>query len=162
LQSITTAFGEIDRSQAQARGYEVMPGEAWLEQEVDLLIPAALETQITAENVGRMAGRVKIVAEGASAPTTPDAAALLQQRGVLVIPDILASAGGLVCSYFEQVQGNMNYYWRQDEVLGKLDVQMTDAYLAVQARARDRSLGLRDAAHVIAVARVAQACQERG
>jgi len=146
LQSISNSFGEIDRPQAEARGYEVLPGEAWLEQEVDLLIPAALE----------------IIAEGASAPITPDAAALLQTRGVLVIPDVLASAGGLVCSYFEQVQGNMNYYWRQDEVLGKLDVQMTDAYLAVRARARDRSLGLREAAHVIAVARVAQACQERG
>jgi len=162
LQSISNSFGEIDRPQAEARGYEVLPGEAWLEQEVDLLIPAALETQITAENAGRIGTRVKIIAEGASAPITPDAAALLQTRGVLVIPDVLASAGGLVCSYFEQVQGNMNYYWRQDEVLGKLDVQMTDAYLAVRARARDRSLGLREAAHVIAVARVAQACQERG
>ncbi len=162
LQAITNSFGEIDRPQAEALGYEVLPGEAWLEQEVDLLIPAALETQITADNAGRIGARVKIIAEGASAPTTPDAATLLHQRGVLVIPDILASAGGLVCSYFEQVQGNMNYYWRQDEVLGKLDVQMTDAYLAVRARARDRSLDLRDAAHVIAVARVAQACQERG
>jgi glutamate dehydrogenase (NAD(P)+) len=162
LQSISNSFGEIDRAQAEARGYDVLPGEAWLEQEVDLLIPAALETQITAENVGRIGARLKIVAEGASAPTTPEAAAQLHQRGILVIPDVLASAGGLVCSYFEQVQGNMNYYWRQDEVLGKLDVQMTDAYLAVRDRARDAALGLRDAAHMIAVARVAQACQERG
>ena len=162
LQSISNSFGEIDRGQAEARGYDVLPGEAWLEQEVDLLIPAALETQITAENVGRIGARLKIVAEGASAPTTPEAAAQLHQRGILVIPDVLASAGGLVCSYFEQVQGNMNYYWRQDEVLGKLDVQMTDAYLAVRDRARDAALGLRDAAHMIAVARVAQACQERG
>ena len=162
LRSISNAFGEIDRRQAEAHGYEVLPGEAWLEQEVDILIPAALENQITAENVDRILPRVRIIAEGANGPTTPEAGLRLRERNLLVIPDILANAGGLVCSYFEQVQGNMNYYWRQDEVLGKLDVQMTDAYLAVREQMRQAALDLRDAAHLIAVTRVARASQERG
>jgi glutamate dehydrogenase (NAD(P)+) len=102
------------------------------------------------------------VAEGANGPTTPDGAAALRQRGLLVIPDILANAGGLICSYFEQVQGNMNFFWRRDDVLGKIDVQMTEAYLAVRQRTSAATSDLRDAAHAIAVARVAQACQERG
>jgi glutamate dehydrogenase (NAD(P)+) len=102
------------------------------------------------------------VAEGANAAVTPDAAAALPARGVTLIPDILASAGGLICSYFEQVQGNMNYYWRRDEVLGKLDVQMTDAYLAVRDRSPTLPLDLRSAALEIALTRVAKACRERG
>jgi glutamate dehydrogenase len=162
LLSITNPFGEIDGHKAEERGYERLPGEVWLEQEVDILVPAALESQITVENVGKVDKRVKIIAEGANSPTTPDADATLNERGILVIPDLLASAGGLVCSYFEQVQGNMNYYWRKDEVLGKLDVHMTDAYLAVSKFAKDNQMPLRDAAYMIAVNRVAQACQERG
>jgi glutamate dehydrogenase (NAD(P)+) len=155
-------YGEIDRRRAQALGYEALPGDAWLEQEVEILVPAALENQITADSVARIGPQVRIVAEGANGPTTPDGAAALQQRGVVVIPDILANAGGLICSYFEQVQGNMNFFWRRDDVLGKLDVQMTEAYLAVRQRASTTAPDLRDAAHAIAIARVAQACQERG
>jgi glutamate dehydrogenase (NAD(P)+) len=105
---------------------------------------------------------VKIIAEGANGPTTPDSDSILNQRGIRVIPDLLANAGGFICSYFEQVQGNMNYYWRKDEVLGKLDVQMTDAYLAISQYAKNSSLPMRDAAYMIAVNRVARACQERG
>jgi glutamate dehydrogenase len=162
LLSITNPFGEIDKNEAEKRGYEQLPGEAWLEQEVDILVPAALENQITIENVGKVTNRVKIIAEGASSPTTPEADAALNERGILDIPDLLASAGGLVCSYFEQVQGNMNYYWRRDEVLGKLDVHMTDAYLDASKFAKDNKMPLRDAAYMIAINRVAQACQERG
>jgi glutamate dehydrogenase (NAD(P)+) len=162
LRSIANAFGEIDRAQAESLGYEALPGETWLEQDVDILLPAALESQLTIGNVGRIASRVRIVAEGANAAVTPDAAAALPARGVTLIPDILASAGGLICSYFEQVQGNMNYYWRRDEVLGKLDVQMTDAYLAVRDRSPTLPLDLRSAALEIALTRVAKACRERG
>jgi glutamate dehydrogenase (NAD(P)+) len=79
-----------------------------------------------------------------------------------VIPDFLANAGGVTCSYFEQVQSNMNYYWEKDEVLGKLDVKMTSAFHAVLETARARKLSLRDAAYVIAIGRVAQACRDRG
>lgn len=162
LLSFTNPFGEIDRIKAEKAGYQCLPGEAWLEQDVDILVPAALENQITAANAGGISKQVRIIAEGANGPTTPDAESILTQKGILVIPDLLANAGGLICSYFEQVQGNMNYYWRRDEVLGKVDVQMTDAYLAVSHHARENHLPMRDAAYVIAVNRVAQACQERG
>lgn len=162
LLPITNPFGEIDKRKAEEQGYECLPGEAWIEQEVDILVPAALENQITAQNVGKIRDRVKIIAEGANGPTTPDSDSILNERGILIIPDLLANAGGFICSYLEQVQGNMNYYWRRDEVLGKLDVQMTDAYLAVSKYAKKSNLPMRDAAYMIAVNRVARACQERG
>ncbi len=129
---------------------------------MDILIPAALENQINADTVARVAPRVKIIAEGANGPTSPEADAVLDQRGVFVIPDLLANAGGVTCSYFEQVQSNMNYYWTRDEVLGKLDLKMTAAFVAVSDLARSRKLSMRKAAYVIAVDRVAQACRDRG
>lgn len=162
LREITNPFGEIDKQKALEKGYEQLPGDAWLEQDVDILIPAALENQINADNVDAINRSVKIIAEGAHGPTLPEADIVLESRGVLVIPDLLANAGGFICSYFEQVQGNMNYYWRKEEVLGKLDVQITDAYLEVQRIARENDANLRDAAYLIAVDRVARACQERG
>ena len=162
LLSITNRFGEIDRLKAEALGYDCLPGEAWLEQDVDILVPAAIENQITGQNVGKIYPSVRLVAEGASGPTHPQADQILQQKGILVIPDLLANAGGITASYFEQVQSNMNYYWRRDEVLGKLDIQLTDAYHAVSNYSRKNQLGLRKAATVIAVERVARACHERG
>jgi glutamate dehydrogenase len=160
--NITDKFGEIDKVKAKELGYEVLAGEAWLEQEVDILIPAALENQITSDNVGKISKRVKIVAEGANGPTTPEADKILHERGILNIPDFLANAGGVTCSYFEQVQSNMNYFWEKDEVLGKLDIKMTTAYRAVSDLAKKRNLYMRDAAYVISVSRVAQSCKDRG
>jgi glutamate dehydrogenase len=162
LRAITNPFGEIDKTRAMKLGYECLPGEAWIEQEVDILVPAALENQITARNAARISPKVKVIAEGADGPTDPEADGLLGQRQVRVIPDILANSGGAACSYFEQVQSNMNYYWKRDEVLGKLDVQMTSAYMDVSETARSRKMSLREAAYSIAVDRVARACQERG
>ena len=162
LLSITNRFGEIDRIKAQAMGYDVLPGEAWLEQDVDILVPAAIENQITIENVAKICPGVKLIAEGAGGTTHPDADQILQQKGVLVIPDLLANAGGVTASYFEQVQSNMNYYWRKDEVLGKLDIQLTDAYHDVSDYSHKNQLSLRKAASIIAVDRVARACHERG
>ena len=162
LLGITDRFGGIDKTKAERLGYEVLPGSAWLEQEVDILIPAALENEITEENVHRISGRVKIVAEGANGPTTPGADEVLQERGVFLIPDLLANAGGVTCSYFEQVQSNSNYYWDKGEVLSKLDVKMTAAFVAVSELARKRGLFMRQAAYVIAVDRVARACRDRG
>ncbi|HNX49199.1 MAG TPA: Glu/Leu/Phe/Val dehydrogenase, partial [Thermoanaerobaculaceae bacterium] len=161
LAGITDTFGTIDRQRAAALGYEVMAGDAWLEQDVDVLIPAAVENQITAENVGRISPRVRIIAEGADGPISPEAEAVLRERGVLIVPHLLANAGGVTCSYFEQVQSNANYFWEKDEVLAKLDVRMTNAYYAVSDLARKRKLSMRDAALVIAVSRVAQACKAR-
>jgi glutamate dehydrogenase len=129
---------------------------------VDILIPAAVENQITAENVGAIRPRVRLIAEAANGPTTIEADAVIAERGILVIPDIVANAGGVTCSYFEQVQSNMNYYWEKDEVLGKLDVKMTSAFDSVLEFARSKQLSMRNAAFVRAVARVVQACQDRG
>jgi len=162
LRSITDRFGGIDKAKARDLGYEVLPGDKWIEQDVDVLMPAALENQVTGDNVQALSKRVKIMAEGANGPTTPEADAVLHKRGIFVIPDFLANAGGVTCSYFEQVQSNMNYFWEKDEVLGKLDVKMTAAYLAVSDLARRQKLYMRDAAYVVAVNRVAQACRDRG
>ncbi len=162
LAAATDGFGGIDRAEAERLGYEVLSGDAWLAQDVDVLLPAALENQITADNVGAVAPRVRVVAEGANGPTRPDAEQALASRGVLVVPDLLAGAGGVTCSYFELVQSNSNYFWERDEVLGKLDVKMTAAYIAVSDTARKRKLSMRDAAYAIAVSRVAGACKARG
>ena len=129
---------------------------------VDILMPSAIENQITGENVGRISKRVKIIAEGANGPTTLEADKVIRERKLHVVPDFLANAGGVTCSYFEQVQGNMNYYWEKDEVLGKLDVKMTSAFNAVSELARKQKLYMRDAAYVISVNRVAKACKDRG
>jgi glutamate dehydrogenase len=162
LLGITDRFGGIDKEQARRLGYEVLPGEAWIEQKVDILVPAAIENQVTAETARLVHAGVRFVAEGANGPTTPEADAVLRAKGVVVVPDFLANAGGVTCSYFEQVQSNANYFWEKDEVLGKLDVKMTAAYRAVSELARRKSLPLRDAAYLIAVGRVAQACRDRG
>jgi glutamate dehydrogenase (NAD(P)+) len=161
LCSITDNFGGIDKDKATGLGYEVLPGETWLEQEVDILIPAALENQITAKDMTRISKKVKIIAEGANGPTTPEADKIIAARNIFMIPDLLANAGGVTCSYFEQVQSNMNYYWQKDEVLGKLDVIMTAAFEAVQELANKKKMYPRDAAYYIAVVRVAQACKDR-
>lgn len=161
LLSITDRFGGIDKKKAPALGYEVLPGSAWLEQDVDILIPAALENQITNDNVREIRPRVKVIAEGANGPMTPEADKVIVERKIFLIPDILANAGGVTCSYFEQVQSNMNYYWEKDEVLGKLDVKMTGAFNSVLELAKKENLPMRDAAFFIAVARVARACKDR-
>ena len=162
LVGITDRFGGIDKTKAHDLGYEQLPGDQWIEQDADILAPSALENQINEDNVSRISKRVKLIAEGANGPTTPEADKALQERDIFVIPDFLANAGGVTCSYFEQVQSNMNYYWEKDEVLGKLDVKMTNAYLNVSELAANKKLFMRDAAYVIAINRVAQACRERG
>jgi len=162
LRSITEPFGGIDKRRAVEMGYEVLPGEEWLSQNVQILLPAALENQITGDNAREVHPNVRLIAEGANGPTTPEADRVLQERGIFVIPDFLGNAGGVTCSYFEQVQSNMNYYWEKDEVLGKLDVRMTAAFHSVYQLAQKRKLPMRDAAYVISVNRVAQACKDRG
>ena len=162
LQKISDPFGGINNAKARDLGYEVLPNDAWIEQEVDILIPAAIENQITEENVNKISKRVKVIAEGANGPTTPEADEVIHQRGIFLIPDFLANAGGVTCSYFEQVQSNMNYFWEKDDVLKRLDTKMTSAFKAVSDLARKRKLYMRDAAYMISVNRVAQACKDRG
>ncbi|MDP8238281.1 MAG: Glu/Leu/Phe/Val dehydrogenase [Candidatus Hatepunaea meridiana] len=162
LLKITDRFGGIDKKKAAEIGYEMLPGDAWIEQDVDILIPAALENQISAKNVNKISQRVKIIAEGANGPTTPEADKVIAERNIFMLPDFLANAGGVTCSYFEQVQSNMNYFWKKDEVLDKLDIIMTSAFRGVSELARKKKLFMRDAAYVIAINRVAQACKDRG
>lgn len=162
LISISDSFGGIDKLKAKEAGYEVLPGDAWLEQNVDILIPAALENQITVDNVNNISNSVKIIAEGANGPTSFDADKIIDEKNIFLIPDFLANAGGVITSYFEQVQSNMNYFWEKDEVLGKLDVKMTASYIAVSDFSKSNNLSMRDAAYVISVDRVAQACNNRG
>jgi glutamate dehydrogenase len=162
LRAIADHFGGIDKAKARKLGYEVLAGDCWIQQEVDILIPAALENQITAESAPKIQPRVRLVAEGANGPTTPEADALFRERNIFVVPDFLANAGGVTCSYFEQVQSNMNYYWDKKEVLDRLDSKMTSAFTAVYELAKKNKLYMRDAAYVIAIQRVAQACRDRG
>ncbi len=162
LINITDRFGGIDKEKAKKDGYEILDGNAWIEQDVDILIPAAIENQITAETVTKINSSVKLIAEGANGPTTPEADAILEEKGVFVIPDFLANAGGVTCSYFEQVQSNMNFFWPREEVLDRLDQKMTDAFSAVYDLSEKKKLFMRDAAYVISISRVAQACKDRG
>jgi glutamate dehydrogenase (NAD(P)+) len=162
LRSITDHFGGINKEKAQDLGYEVLPGESWIEQEVDILIPCALDNSINTNNVEKISGKVKLLAEGANGPTTPEAGTKIDEKGIFTIPDLLANVGGVTTSYFEQVQSNMNYYWEKDEVLSKLDLKMTSAFIAVSDFAKTHNLPMRDAAYVISVNRVAQACKDRG
>ncbi len=162
LLGMTDRFGGIDKAKAKAAGYEVMPGDDWISQDVDILLPAALEHQITEANVDKIADRVKIIAEGANGPTTPEADEVIEKRGIFMIPDFLANAGGVTCSYFEQVQCNMNYFWEKEEVLTKLDQKMTAAYHSISEISSRQKIYMRDAAYVVAINRVAAACRDRG
>jgi glutamate dehydrogenase (NAD(P)+) len=162
LRQVSDRLGNINPAKAKNLGYEILDGEAWLSQEVEILIPAALEHQITEKNVGTVSDRVRVIAEGANGPTTAEAEERIIAREIFMIPDILANAGGVTCSYFEQVQSNMNYYWPLSEVLSKLDRTLTAAFVAVSDLARSKSLTTRDAALVIAIDRVASQCRERG
>ena len=162
LRKITDRFGAVDIKKAKELGYEVKPGKDWLKHEVDILIPAALENSITKDTVKDIKDSVKIVISGANGPITPEADEILDKRGILVIPDFLANAGGVVCSYFEQVQNNQNYYWTKEEVLGKLDNRMTNAFYKAWELSKRKNVRLRDAAYMIAIQRVADGCKLRG
>ncbi|NQU27195.1 MAG: Glu/Leu/Phe/Val dehydrogenase [Candidatus Marinimicrobia bacterium] len=162
LSGITDRFGGIDKDKAHELGYEVLDGNQWIKENVDILIPAALENQITEDTVKLISKKVKIIAEGANGPTTPAADEIIKAQNIYLIPDLLANSGGVTCSYFEQVQSNLNYYWDKDEVLAKLDTKMTAAYRSISNLAHRKDIKMRDAAFITAVTRVAQACQERG
>ncbi|MGC9398581.1 MAG: Glu/Leu/Phe/Val family dehydrogenase [Anaerolineae bacterium] len=163
LQKITDQYGTIDKDKAVKAGYEVEDGDAWLSKEVDVLIPAAVEGVITEESVHQISDQVKILAEGANGPTTPEADKVLEARDIFVIPDFLCNAGGVTCSYFEQVQNDMNYYWSQEEVLSKLDTKMTNAFHGVlNTSLEHEGLYMRDAAYRVAIRRVEKAMRLRG
>jgi len=128
--------------------------------DVDILIPAALEKQITINNAAQI--KAKIVAEGANGPTTPDAHMQLYNRGVFVIPDILANAGGVTTSYFEWVQNRHGYYWEEWDVNQRLERKMNEAFHTVLETALQFKTDMRTAAYVVAINRVAQVTKLRG
>jgi glutamate dehydrogenase (NAD(P)+) len=162
LQSITDIYGSIDKAKAKAAGYTLEAADAWLDMEVDVLIPAAIEGQITGENAGNVSKKVRIVAEGANGPTTPEADDVLKQRGIFLIPDFLCNGGGVTVSYFESVQNDMNYYWTRKEVLSRLDEKMTGAFQSVLQMSKEKDVYMRDAAYMVAIDRVVRAMQFRG
>ena len=162
LITVVDKFGSIDKAKAEAMGYQRLAGDEWMKMPVDVLIPAALDRAITEENCGLIHKNVKMIVEAANGPTTPGAEKILNERGVILVPDFLANAGGVSCSYFEQVQCNMNYYWERAEVLQKLETLMVTAAQAVFAMAKEHNVNLRDAAYMIAIDRVVKACRMRG
>ncbi len=128
--------------------------------DTDFLIPAALESQITAANAPKV--RAKIVVEGANGPTTPEADDILRENGVYVVPDVLANAGGVTVSYFEWVQDFSSFFWSEDEINQRLERIMREAYAAIAQVAREHKVTLRTAAFIVACTRILQARQVRG
>jgi len=162
LLRITDEYGNIDTVRAIELGYDVLPASAWLDRPVDVLIPAATENQITGANARQIHRSVRLVVEGANGPTTPEADAILEERKIMVIPDVLANAGGVTASYFEQVQSNTGHYWSRENVIATLDASMKRAFRqVVDTRQRERTT-LRDAAYIVGVGRVAEASRLRG
>jgi glutamate dehydrogenase (NAD(P)+) len=141
-------------------GGEPMANDDLFGLEVDVLIPAALENQITIENAPRI--RAKILVEGANGPTTPDAHRHLHERGVFVVPDILANGGGVTTSYFEWVQDRHGYFWTEKEVNDRLEAKMYEAYNAVLQTALRYKVDMRTAAYLVAINRVATVTRLRG
>jgi glutamate dehydrogenase (NAD(P)+) len=162
LQTITDQYGTVNKEKAREAGYNLEPGDAWISKDVDVLIPAAIEGQINAETVKQVSDRVRVLAEGANGPTTPEADEILKRNGVFVIPDFLCNAGGVTTSYFESVQNDMNYYWTKEEVLQRLDTKMTQAFHSVLEMSEKEKVYMRDAAYMVAIGRVVKAMEMRG
>ena len=141
-------------------GGEDVTNEELLELECDILVPAALENQITGDNAPRL--RCRMVAEGANGPTTPEADTILFDRGIFVAPDILANAGGVTVSYFEWVQNLQNLLWDEEEISKRLERIMTQAFAETLKIAEEKKVHMRTAAYILGVGRVAKATELRG
>ena len=141
-------------------GTDKLTQQELLHLDVDVLIPAALADAITEANASGI--RAKVIVEGANAPTTPGGDAILNENHILVVPDILANSGGVIVSYFEWVQDKQNYFWTADEVKSNLNEIMMRSFREVEEMARTKKVSWREAAHMIGVARVAEAHRLRG
>ncbi|HEX6970920.1 MAG TPA: glutamate dehydrogenase, partial [Limnochordia bacterium] len=141
-------------------GSRPIDSEELLTLDVDVLIPAALENQITSEIARRV--RARLIAEAANGPTTSEADRILERRGIPVVPDILCNAGGVTASYFEWVQNMNNFYWTEEEVNDRLEAKMVAAFQSAVMVQQARGVTLRDAAYMLAVQRLAEGMEERG
>jgi glutamate dehydrogenase (NAD(P)+) len=158
-----TKMLEFSRQNKTIEGFpggESLGNEDLFGLDVDVLVPAALENQITAENAPSI--KAKIVTEGANGPTTPEAHRMLHDRGVFVIPDILANSGGVTTSYFEWVQDRHGYFWPEDEVNSKLEAKMVEAFDDVLETSKKYKVDMRTAAYIVAISRVATVTKMRG
>jgi glutamate dehydrogenase (NAD(P)+) len=162
LLSIVDQYGTIDRAAAEKAGYMVEDGDAWITKEADVLIPAAIEGHVNGDTVKKMSSRVKVVAEGANGPCTPEADEFFKANKIFNIPDFLCNAGGVTTSYFESVQNDMNFYWTKDEVLERLDTKMSTAFHAVLDMSEKEGVYMRDAAYMVAISSVVKAMELRG
>jgi len=139
---------------------DILANEAFWEIPCDILIPAALEQQITIANAGRI--RASMIIEGANGPTTPDADDILAERGILVLPDVLANAGGVTVSYFEWVQDFSSFFWDEEEINSRLVQIMKNAFASVWQVAQDKKVSLRTATFIIACQRILHTREVRG
>ncbi|HID75735.1 MAG TPA: hypothetical protein EYP56_07035 [Planctomycetaceae bacterium] len=157
---------DVVRHKAETRTVVGYPGtdkitnEELLELDCEVLVPAALENEITQENADRI--KARIISEGANGPTTPEADAILFDKGIFVIPDILANAGGVTVSYFEWVQGLQSFFWSEDEVNNSLEKIMVKAFQDVLTISQQKKVDMRIAAYILAIDRVATATLLRG
>jgi glutamate dehydrogenase (NAD(P)+) len=141
-------------------GAELVPNEDLLKIDCDVLVPAALENQITSHNAADV--HAKLIVEGANGPTTPEADEILRKRGVVLVPDILANAGGVTVSYFEWVQDLQSFFWSEHEINARLESIMSRSFKEVLAIREEKKVDLRMAAYLLAVRRVADATADRG
>lgn len=156
----TLTYVRENRTLKGCPGGEPITNEALLELDCDILVPAAIENQITSENADRI--KAQIVAEGANGPTTPEADQILSEKDIMVIPDILCNAGGVTVSYFEWVQSREAYFWSLDEVNARLKQVMTGSFQEVHEVAVKYGVDLRKAAYILAIDRVKSAYELRG
>jgi glutamate dehydrogenase (NAD(P)+) len=154
------AYNQEHRSVEGFPGADRLTNEELFKLDVDVLIPAALEEQITAANVRDI--KAKLIVEGANGPTTPEAHKFLHEHGIFVVPDILANAGGVTVSYFEWVQDRHGYFWPEREVNEKLEIKMCEAFTAVLETAQKYKVDMRAAAYIVAINRVATVTKLRG
>jgi glutamate dehydrogenase (NAD(P)+) len=153
-------YSRKNKTVAGFSGGEPLTNEQLFALDLDVLIPAALENQITMDNAANI--RAKVVIEGANGPTTPDAHQHLHDRGVFVVPDILANSAGVTTSYFEWVQDRYGYFWTEKEVNERLEAKMCEAFSAVLKTAVDFKVDMRTAAYIVAINRVATVTRMRG